>query len=228
MTQPYDRNNLHFTSTRAREQPDAVKVHGLTDEFLADKPTFANRSPTTRWLTVRGRGDHPQRGVRRRLPQRRTAGGWTSRRIHEVVSRVSDSLLMAREMFPGKCQQPGRAVPPLRWTTATARCTARCWTPACYRGVHPHAARGLAGRRPQRRRPHPYGTAAVDLAGFVLPVLQPLDARGTGARGLLKDLDKASGGKTLWRPAATALRAPNLRYYSRPHLVPRSCGLRSA
>src|SRR6476469_4839621 len=35
-------NNKHFyVNPERRSHEDAVKVHGLTDEFLADKPVFA-------------------------------------------------------------------------------------------------------------------------------------------------------------------------------------------
>jgi DNA polymerase III subunit epsilon len=41
--------------------------------------------------------------------------------------------------------------------------------------------------------------AAVDLAGFVLPVLRASDAEAAAHEAVLADLDKASGGKTQWR-----------------------------
>ena len=35
------RNKHHYVNPQRRNSEDAVKVHGLTDEFLADKPPFA-------------------------------------------------------------------------------------------------------------------------------------------------------------------------------------------
>jgi DNA polymerase-3 subunit epsilon len=36
-------NNLHlYLNPERSSHPDALKVHGLTDEFLADKPKFAD------------------------------------------------------------------------------------------------------------------------------------------------------------------------------------------
>jgi DNA polymerase-3 subunit epsilon len=39
----------------------------------------------------------------------------------------------------------------------------------------------------------------VDLSGFELPVLSADDAELAGHEAVLADLDKASGGKTVWR-----------------------------
>ena len=43
---------------------------------------------------------------------------------------------------------------------------------------------------------------AIDLSGFVLPVLLPDGDEMAAHEGLLLDIDKASGGKTLWRAMA--------------------------
>jgi DNA polymerase-3 subunit epsilon len=45
---------------------------------------------------------------------------------------VTDTWLMAREMFPGKANSLDALCRGWRWTTRTARCTAPCWTPGCW------------------------------------------------------------------------------------------------
>jgi DNA polymerase III subunit epsilon len=46
----------------------------------------------------------------------------------------------------------------------------------------------------------PEGAAdRVDLSQFVLPVLEASDAERTAHEQVLGDIDKASGGKTVWR-----------------------------
>ena len=40
-------NNLHHLNPQRKSHEDAVKVHGLTDEFLADKPRSRRRSSTS-------------------------------------------------------------------------------------------------------------------------------------------------------------------------------------
>ena len=62
--------NLHFyVNPERRNSEDALKVHGLSDEFLADKPLFgADRRRADR-VRSRRRDHHPQRRLRRRLPR---------------------------------------------------------------------------------------------------------------------------------------------------------------
>jgi DNA polymerase III subunit epsilon len=43
--------------------------------------------------------------------------------------------------------------------------------------------------------------ADIDLSAFDLPVLQASDEEAAAHDALLLDLDKASGGRTLWKPA---------------------------
>ncbi|MBL8329148.1 MAG: DNA polymerase III subunit epsilon, partial [Rubrivivax sp.] len=95
-------NNLHhYLNPQRSSHPDAVKVHGLTDEFLADKPLFAqiaqelaaylsgaeliihNAAFDTGFLDAEFR--------RLDLPPTR-----------QLAAKVTDSLTLAREMFPGK------------------------------------------------------------------------------------------------------------------------------
>ena len=95
-------NNKHFyINPERRNSEDAVKIHGLTDEFLADKPVFAaiadelleylagaeiiihNASFDVGFLDAE---------------LRRLGRG----KFEAYVARITDSLLMAREMFPGK------------------------------------------------------------------------------------------------------------------------------
>ncbi len=63
-------NDLHIYFNPEREShEDALKVHGLTTDFLRDKPKFATLGQRHRRVPARRRADHPQRGLRRRLPQ---------------------------------------------------------------------------------------------------------------------------------------------------------------
>ena len=47
--------------------------------------------------------------------------------------------------------------------------------------------------------------AAIDLAGFNLPVLEASDTERAAHEAMLAELDKASGGKTIWRLAAASV-----------------------
>ena len=94
--------DLHFyLNPQRRSHEDAIKVHGLSDEFLADKPLFAsivdellafvdgaeiiihNASFDVGFLN-----EELRRLDRPKFP--------------DFVAAITDSLSMAREMFPGK------------------------------------------------------------------------------------------------------------------------------
>ena len=91
----------HYLNPQRPSHPEALKVHGLTEEFLADKPVFAtvadeflqfiegaellihNASFDTAFLDAElARLGKP--------------------RVGKHASAVRDTLAMAREMFPGK------------------------------------------------------------------------------------------------------------------------------
>jgi len=91
----------HYVNPQRSSHPDAVRIHGITDEFLADKPPFAaivdellefvagaeviihNAAFDVAFLDAEFK---------------RLGKG----KFSAQVAKVSDSLLMAREMFPGK------------------------------------------------------------------------------------------------------------------------------
>ena len=52
--------------------------------------------------------------------------------------------------------------------------------------------------------PAQVAAAAVDLTSFDLPVLAPTEEEEAGHDSLLRELDEASRGKTIWRQAAMA------------------------
>ena len=79
----------------------AVQIHGLTEEFLADKPVFAT-----------GAEDFLQfvQGAERIIHNAAFDVGFLNeelrrvnrREIKQHVAQITDTLLMARELFPGK------------------------------------------------------------------------------------------------------------------------------
>lgn len=94
--------NKHFYLNPQRpSHEDAIKIHGLTDEFLADKPLFADVADDL--LDYLSGADILAHNASfdigflneelRRLGQPK---------FPALVASVTDTLLMAREMFPGK------------------------------------------------------------------------------------------------------------------------------
>ena len=95
--------NLHFyLNPERRTSEDAVQVHGLTDEFLADKPLFArDRRRAARLTSPAPRSSSTTPASTSASSTRNCAA--SARPTFTRTSRsVTDSLLMARELFPGK------------------------------------------------------------------------------------------------------------------------------
>src|SRR3954451_24201347 len=94
--------NLHFyVNPQRASHEDAVKVHGLTDEFLADKPLFAAIADELLEFVAGAEIIIHNAGFDvgflneelRRLGRHKFPGH---------VGAITDSLLMARDIFPGK------------------------------------------------------------------------------------------------------------------------------
>src|SRR5262245_7194045 len=95
-------NNKHFYINPERSShEDAVKVHGLTDEFLADKPLFAAVAEELMEYLAGAEIIIHNAGFDVGFMDAELKRLGRSR-FHSCVERVTDSLLMAREMFPGK------------------------------------------------------------------------------------------------------------------------------
>ena len=95
-------NNLHFYVNPQRpNHEDAFKVHGLSDDFLADKPLFSDvAKELLEYLAgaevIIHNADFDVRFLNAELDR------IDQPPIEGHVARITDSLGLAREMFPGK------------------------------------------------------------------------------------------------------------------------------
>lgn len=201
-------NNLHhYLNPERSSHPDALKVHGLTDAFLADKPRFAEVAQTLHdYLHGAELIIHNAAFDLGFLDAelKRLGMGPVSR----IAAKVTDSLLMAREMFPGKsnsldalCRrlEVDNAHRNLHGALLDAGLLAEVYV-RMTRGqgslVIDDGERGGASSDPQAR--------LSDISSLDLPVLAVSEAEAQAHAAMLADLDKASGGKTLWRKAPWA------------------------
>jgi DNA polymerase-3 subunit epsilon len=95
-------NNLHFYVNPGRDShEEALKVHGISNEFLKDKPPFAQIAPT---LVDYLRGAeliiHNAPFDVSFLDNELQLTGLPV--LSQFVLQVTDSLAMAKELFPGK------------------------------------------------------------------------------------------------------------------------------
>ena len=157
-------DNKHFYLNPERpSSEDAIKVHGLTDEFLADKPRFAAVADELLELAGRRRDRDPQRRVRRRFSRRRVEapgqaalcqpGGPCHRFVADGAQPVSRQVQLAGRLV----QAPGS------------------------RQHRPHAARRAARRGPAGRG-LPAHDAWAGLAGHRSPGKPPRGGRRAADR----------------------------------------------
>jgi DNA polymerase-3 subunit epsilon len=196
--------HLYLNPERAGSE-EAIRIHGLTDEFLADKPRFGEvADELLGFLRDAEVVIHNAAfdlafldAELRRLGREPLAS---------VVERVVDTLAMAREAFPGKANsldalcrrlEVDNSQRSLHGALLDAGLLAEVYI-RLTRGqeslvIHPHDRAGEdAGWQAESR---------TDLSQFDLPVIEPDADELAAHEAVLADLDKASGGRTLWRSA---------------------------
>ena len=203
--------HLHFYINPERpNSEDAVRVHGLTDEFLADKPTFAalvdqimDYCAGAEVIIHNAAFDI---GFLNAELARCGQGKFT-----DHVSGVIDTLLMAREMFPGKSNNLDALCRRLEVDNSHRTLHGALMDAELLAEVYINMTRGQdallietddeSGNEGQGA----LDVAAIDLRSFDLPVIQPTPEEAEAFDKALQDLDKASGGKSLWKSLETVL-----------------------
>ncbi|MDT7836756.1 DNA polymerase III subunit epsilon [Aquabacterium sp. OR-4] len=205
-------NTLHlYINPERKGHEDAIRVHGLTDAFLADKPKFAEVAQQVvdfiggAELIIHNAafdvGFLDAEFARCKL-------GKTA----QMAGKVTDTLLMAREMFPGKANSLDALCRRLEVDNAHRTFHGALLDAGLLAEVYIRLTRGQDSLVIQHDEGAPgsaaASAAAVDFSQFTLTVLEPTDEERAAHEALLADLDKASGGKTLWRTVLT--QAPGL------------------
>ena len=203
-------NNLHFYVNAGRDShEEALKVHGLTTEFLSDKPAF--KLVADEFLNYVA-------GAEIIIHNAPFDLGFLNKELgllghppfKTIVGKVIDSLAMAKEIYPGKrngldalCDRLGvdRSGRTLHGGLLDAELLAEVYInltrgqDALIMDVVSTSASGL-------------GAQKLDLSAFDLPVPAASEAELAAHEGVLAQIDKSSGGKTVWR-VAKALQSPS-------------------
>jgi DNA polymerase-3 subunit epsilon len=192
---------LHFYVNPERaSHEDAVKVHGLTDEFLADKPLFAAVANELLEFVA---------GAEIIIHNANFDVGFLNAELERLkhpefttfVGQVTDSLTMAREMFPGKANSLDALCKRLEVDNSNRSLHGALLDAGLLAEVYIRMTRGQnslvidAGESDAAE----IAMDHIDLRTLDLIVIAA-DADDEAAHAaLLAGLDKASGGKTLWR-----------------------------
>lgn len=201
--------HLYFNPDR-ESHPDALRIHGLTTEFLRDKPRFGDKATDIlQWLHGAHLLIHNAAFDTGFLDAELERLGLPALATH--VSAITDTLTLAKERYPGKrnsldalCDRLGidRSGRTLHGALLDAQLLADVYIHMT-RGQHAllgedgadglHAQDVVSDVRASTVRD------TVALAHLPLPVLMASPEESTAHEHYLADIDKTSGGKTVWR-----------------------------
>jgi DNA polymerase III subunit epsilon len=194
-------NNLHHYINPERDShEDALKVHGISNEFLRDKPKFAQiADELLAYLEGAELIIHNAPFDISFLNKELELLGRPP--ITQVVSGVIDSLVMAKEMFPGKRNGLDALCDRLGVDNSGRTLHGALLDAELLADVYINMTRGQDALLidASDNGGETGSIEAVDLRQFALPVLTGNEAELEAHRALLADLDKASKGKTVWR-----------------------------
>ncbi len=192
---------LHLYLNPGRSShPEALKVHGLSDAFLADKPTFAD---------VAGQLLDFVRGAELVIHNAAFDVGFVDAelararrgRIADVVAGVVDTLAMARDLYPGKANSLDALCRRLEVDASARTLHGALVDAGLLAEVYIRMTRGQESlvMDAQVSASVQVELQAVDFSRIALPVIAADAGEVAAHEAMLADLDGASGGKTLWR-----------------------------
>ncbi len=199
-------NNKHFYLNPERDShEDALKVHGISNEFLRDKPKFpAIAEELLAYLQGAEIIIHNAPFDVSFLNKELELAGLPL--LKQCVAKVTDSLMMAKELFPGKRNSLDALCDRLEVDNSGRTLHGALLDAELLADVYINLTRGqnalvmeVSGEASDGSR-----LVAVDLSGFDLPLLMANDSELSAHDQLLADIDKASKGRTVWRELATA------------------------
>ena len=199
-------NNKHFYLNPERDShEDAMKVHGISNEFLKDKPKFkAIANELLDYLQGAEVIIHNAPFDVSFLNKELELIG--QQPLKHCVAKVTDSLVMAKEMFPGKRNSLDALCSRLEVDNSGRTLHGALLDAELLADVYINLTRGQnslmmdVGPAEQVQESLP----AVDLTQFSLTLLVADEAELSAHDALLADLDKSSKGKTVWRLAEPA------------------------
>src|SRR6476661_9513289 len=194
-------NNKHFYLNPERDShEDALKVHGISNEFLRDKPKFAAvADELMEYLTGAEIIIHNAAFDVSFLNRELELCGRPPLRTY--VGQITDTLAMAKEAYPGKRNSLDALCDRLGVDNSSRTLHGALLDAELLADVYINMTRGqealLIDASPSDSITGIH--TRVDLTAFTLPVLLANEQESAAHEEVLKQLDKASGGKTLWR-----------------------------
>ena len=198
-------NNLHLYFNPDREShEDALRVHGITTAFLADKPRFHESFAQIKEYL---------QGAELIIHNAPFDMGFLNKEFERIgqptltsmVSSVIDSLVMAKELFPGKRNSLDSLCDRLEVDNSGRELHGALLDAELLADVYINMTRGQEQLLSVDTAQSASGSAAgivvarQDLRKFDLPVIAPSEAELALHDQVLAQIDKSSGDKTIWR-----------------------------
>jgi DNA polymerase-3 subunit epsilon len=194
-------NNRHFYLNPGRDShEDALKVHGISNEFLRDKPKFAAVADDLMAYVA---------GAEIIIHNAAFDVAFLDKELElagrppftSAVGRITDTLVMAKETYPGKRNSLDALCDRLGVDNSSRTLHGALLDAELLADVYINLTRGQEALLIDMDARDAIGgiVTRVDLRQFTLPVLLATDQEAAAHEEVLKQLDKSSGGKTVWR-----------------------------
>ena len=197
-------NNRHYYVNPGRDShEEALKVHGITTEFLKDKPPFsAVADDLMSYLDGADVFIHNAPFDVGFLDNELALLGRPG--LRSSVASVVDTMAMAKEMFPGKRNSLDALCDRLGVDNSGRTLHGALLDAELLADVFIYLTRGQDALLIESASNEPQGLtlASEDLRAYELPVLVCNEHEMAAHLDVLKQIDKASAGKTLWKEAA--------------------------
>jgi DNA polymerase-3 subunit epsilon len=194
-------NNLHFYLNLERDShEDALRVHGISNEFLKDKPKFAE--VVTQFLEY-------IQGAEIIIHNAPFDIGFLNKELElqghkpftTFVEGITDTLVMAKEMFPGKRNSLDALCDRLEVDNSGRTLHGALLDAELLADVYINMTRGQDAllMEVEGSDAQAIATERLDLSRFHLPVIPASEQENAQHEEVLAQLDKSSSGKTVWR-----------------------------
>jgi DNA polymerase III subunit epsilon len=193
--------HLHlYLNPDRKSHPDALRIHGLTEAFLADKPRFAEVVDAFLDFVA---------GAELIIHNASFDVGFIDAELQRLgraplgqhVAAITDTLVMARHQYPGKASSLDALCKRLEIDNTHRKLHGALLDAGLLAEVYVRLTRGqdvlvIEGEENGADAEH---AAAVDFTAYTLPVILATGDEIEAHALNLVDIDKASGGRTVWR-----------------------------
>ena len=193
-------NNKHFYVNPERDShEDALKVHGISNEFLRTKPKFAEVADEL--------FDYLQ-GAEIIIHNAPFDVGFLNKELERlgraplatIVGSVTDTLSMAKEMFPGKRNSLDALCDRLGVDNSSRTLHGALLDAELLADVYINLTRGQDALLIDMAEVETQGEfVRIDLRSLELPLITATEAELAAHAEAIAQIDKASGGKAVWR-----------------------------